>query len=38
VDVINSVKGEFMKSHAPEQLENRINIHTFEIEYRISKE
>lgn len=38
VDVINSMKVEFMKSCAPEQLESRINIHIFEIEYRVSKE
>lgn len=27
-----------MKSCAPEQLESSINIHIFEIEYRVSKE
>lgn len=38
MDVIKSMKVEFMKSCAPEQLESRINIHIFEIEYRVSKE
>lgn len=38
MDVINSMKVEFMKSCAPEQLESRINIHIFEIGYRVSKE
>jgi hypothetical protein len=36
VNIINSLKAEFMKSFALEKLESKINIHVLAIEYRIS--